>query len=60
MSAWLIGRWIRTIVACPRDATYWLPYEHRTGVVRGLWVVASSLSLHSGHIDAARGSKEAS
>jgi hypothetical protein len=47
-------------VACPRAATYWLPYEHRTGVVRGLWVVASSLALHSGHIDAALGPTEAS
>jgi hypothetical protein len=48
------------IVADPRAATYWLPYEHRTGVVRELWVVALPLSLHSGHIDAALDPKEAS
>jgi hypothetical protein len=49
-----------SIVAAPRAATYWLPYEHRTGVVRELWVVALPLALHSGHIDAALDPKEAS
>jgi hypothetical protein len=37
-----------------------LPYEHRTGLVRELWVVASPLALHSGHIGAALEPKEAS
>ena len=37
-----------------------VPYEHRTGLVREPWVVASPLALHSGHIAAAHDPKEAS
>lgn len=37
-----------------------VPYEHRTGLVRELWVVASPLAFHSGRIGAALDPKEAS